>query len=90
MKAKITNWKVASEVWRDFCTEAHPELGYSGNQNSWIHFQRTHGLRLKELGVLRQTGARRPMLADINRFEEIVFPLLTLGEVPAEDTSVTA
>ncbi|MGF6445357.1 hypothetical protein [Paraburkholderia youngii] len=87
MSTKITNWKIASEAWRDFCTEAHPELRYSGNGNSWIHFQRTHGKRLRELDIIRQTGPRRPMIVDTDRFEEVVFALLTLGEVPDEDTT---
>ena len=83
MQATITNWKTASAVWRDF-TRAHPELGYDGGPNSWIHFQRRHGQHLKGLDVVRQTGAHRPMIADTDRFERIVFDLLTLGRIPGE------
>lgn len=89
MQSTITNWKPASAVWRAFA-EAHPELGYVGNANSWIHFQRRHGERLKELGVIRQTGARRTMIADTERFERIVFDLLTLGDVSEESQTATA
>jgi hypothetical protein len=83
MQPTITNWGPASAVWREFAA-AHPELGYLGNSNSWIHFQRRHGKRLKELGVIRQTGVRRAMIADTDRFEPVVFALLTLGEVSEE------
>jgi hypothetical protein len=89
MQATITNWGSASAVWQDF-THAHPELGYSGNANSWIHFQRRHGKRLKELDVIRQTGARRAMIADVDRFERVVFDMLTHGEPSDEHSTAVA
>ncbi|HEY3597199.1 MAG TPA: hypothetical protein VGL08_06770 [Paraburkholderia sp.] len=89
MQPTITNWKLASAVWQDFA-HAHPELGYVGNANSWIYFQRRHGERLKALDIIRQTGARRAMIADITRFEPVVFDLLTRGSVSEEATTATA
>lgn len=78
MKPTITNWKLGRDVWRDF-TRAHPELGYIGNVDSWMYFKRRYGEHLKALDILRQTGARRAMIADVDRFEREVFDLLTRG-----------
>ncbi|CAG4905660.1 hypothetical protein [Paraburkholderia saeva] len=86
----ITNWKYASEVWRAFA-QAHPELGYSGSANSWVHFQRRYGQRLMEIDVIRQPGGpRRGMIADTDRFEVVAFALLTTGALPAETTTAAA
>ncbi|EEA04220.1 hypothetical protein BH160DRAFT_0393 [Burkholderia sp. H160] len=89
MRRTITKWRSAKAEWQDFA-RAHPELGYDGGANSWIHFQRRHGDRLKSLDVIRQTGPRRPMIADTERFEPVVFDLLTLGELPEQSTTVAA
>jgi hypothetical protein len=89
MERTFTNWKSASALWKEFA-EAYPELGYSGNTNSWIHFQRRHGERLKALGIIRQTGARGAMIADADHFERIVFDLLTLGRLSEGQSTAAA
>lgn len=83
MHPAITNWKPAAIVWQEF-TRAHPELGRVGTANSWIHFQRRYAKLLIELGVIRVTGVRGTMIADIERFESVVFDLLTLGSAPIQ------
>jgi hypothetical protein len=89
MQATITNWKTASTLWLDFA-KAYPELGYSGNQNSWLPFQRRHEQRLKAFGVIHQTGARNSMIAEVDRFECVAFDLLALGALPDESTAAAA
>jgi hypothetical protein len=91
MQPTIKNWKPAAIVWQEF-TRAHPELGRVGTANSWIHFQRRYAKLLIELGVIRVTGVRGTMIADIERFESVVFDLLTLGtpsvQAPLTETRI--
>ena len=83
-------WEPGAAAWRQFCEQQHPELGYSGNANSWINFHRKHGKLLEERGVVRRSPARRTVIVDSGRFEPVVFDLLTLGYVPDESRAATA
>jgi hypothetical protein len=68
-------WQTATVVWKEFCAN-NPVLGLLGERWSWVHFQRTHGQKMRELGVLRQTTTGRYLL-NIEKFPDAAFEYLT-------------
>lgn len=73
-------WIAAADAWKAFAA-AHPEFGVRPTDASWVHFQRTHAIKLIEADVIRRIAYRGRMLADTRRFEVATFNLLTTGSV---------
>ena len=77
----INNWHPARAVFAAFI-HAHPELGLKDTSVTFRNFCSRYGRRLCDLDVLRKPfGLRSPAIADVTRFDQIVFDLLTKKKV---------
>lgn len=77
-KRTVTNWHSARLVFSAFI-KAHPELGLKDTPATFRNFSFRHGPLLRELDVMRKPcGLRSTAIFDVNRFDEVVFDLLSL------------
>ena len=77
-KRTVTNWHSARLVFSAFI-KAHPELGLRDTPATFRNFSFRHGPLLRELDVMRKPcGLRSTAIFDANRFDEVVFDLLSL------------
>ena len=82
----VTNWHSARLVFSAFI-KAHPELGLRDTPATFRNFSFRHGPLLRELDVMRKPyGLRSTAIFDINRFDEVVFDLLSLRASPKQKT----
>ena len=78
----VTNWHSARLVFSAFI-KAHPELGLRDTPATFRNFSFRHGPLLRELDVMRKPcGLRSTAIFDVNRFDEVVFDLLSLRSNP--------
>ena len=83
----VTNWHIARLVFSEFI-KAHPELGLKDTPATFRNFSFRHGPLLRELDVMRKpSGLRSTAIFDINRFDEVVFDLLSLRSNPNQRPS---
>ena len=81
-KRTVTNWHSARLVFSAFI-KAHPELGLRDTPATFRNFSFRHGPHLRELDVMRKpSGLRSTAIFDVNRFDEVVFDLLSLRSNP--------
>ena len=81
-KRTVTNWHSARLVFSAFI-KAHPELGLRDTPATFRNFSFRHGPLLRELDVMRKPcGIRSTAIFDVNRFDEVVFDLLSLRSNP--------
>jgi hypothetical protein len=81
-KRTVTNWHSARLVFSAFI-KAHPELGLRDTPATFRNFSFRHGPLLRELDVMRKPcGLRSTAIFDVNRFDEVVFDLLSLRSNP--------
>lgn len=86
-KQTVTNWHSARLVFSAFI-KAHPELGLKDTPATFRNFSFRHGPLLRELDVMRKPcGLRSTAIFDVNRFDEVVFDLLSLRASPKQKTS---
>lgn len=71
----MDEWQTAAPVWQKFCAE-FPQLGLEGSRWSWVHFHRTYGKKMRELGVMRRASTGRYLL-NAQTFPQAAFELLT-------------
>ncbi len=80
---KVVNWHSARPVFSAFIS-AHPELGLRDSPITFRNFCYRHGEFLRNVDVMRKpSGLRSSAIFDINRFEEIVFDLLSRRNDPS-------
>ncbi len=73
----VKNWHPARAVFAAFI-KAHPELGLKDSPVTYRNFCYRYGHLLCEIDVLRKPfGLRSPAIADIDRFDAVVFDLIT-------------
>ena len=80
----VTNWHSARLVFSAFI-KAHPELGLRDTPATFRNFSFRHGPLLRELNVMRKPcGLRSTAIFDVNRFDKVVFDLLSLRSSPIQ------
>lgn len=83
----VNNWHSARPVFSAFIA-AHPELGMRDSPITFRNFCHRHGNILRKLDVMRKPfGLRSSAIVDVNRFDEVVFNLLSLRSWPHESAS---
>ena len=84
----VTNWHNARLVFSAFIS-AHPELGLRDTPITFRNFCYRHGAYLRSLDVMRKPcGLRSVAICDADRFDQVVFDLLSRREFddPIEST----
>ena len=77
----VNNWHPARKVFSAFIN-AHPELGLKDTPVTFRNFRFRYGKTLCEVDVLRKPfGLRSPAIADADRFDQVVFEMLTKAKV---------
>jgi len=81
----VLNWRSARPVFSAFIA-AHPELGLKDTPITFRNFCYRHGDFLRKVDVMRKpSGIRSSAIVDINRFDEVVFNLMSRGPIAFDD-----
>jgi hypothetical protein len=78
LQVTVNHWVPARIVLQQF-VEAHPELGLRYSENTYYNFTRRHALELQAKGVFRRAYSRAPFTADVRRFDEAAYELVSQG-----------
>jgi hypothetical protein len=76
LQIKVDYWAPARIVFQQFL-EAHPELGLIYSENTYQNFTRNHAKKLVAKDVMRRSYVRAPYTADVRRFDEEAYELIS-------------
>jgi hypothetical protein len=81
----VVNWHNARAVFSAFIA-AHPELGLRDSPITFRNFCYRHGRTLQQIDVMRKPfGIRSSAIFDVNRFDEVVFNLISRAPTRTEE-----
>ena len=76
LQVRVDYWAPARIVFEQFL-ESHPELGLSYSENTYQNFTRNHAKKLVAKDVMRRSYVRAPYTADVRRFDEEAYELIS-------------